>query len=559
VSENKIAAGYIRVSSREQAATGESLSTQHKAIKNFVKSQDWKLTKIYADEGISGGSVNGREALKQLLKDAQNKKFNVLVVHRLSRFGRNARDLLNNVEELKESGVEFRAIKEGMDFSNPYGRTMLVMLSGMAQLEREIIREQGLENRIAKGRKGKIIAGRPPFARIKNNSTGEFELDKKKAKLIRWAAKKYLNGGSLYEISHVLKTKHKLPLSYPYLIKVLTQKCGDTWKVKFKNEDPILTKMPRILSDTTIQAIKDRVKHNTVFNRTDVDRYLLTGFIRCEECGKAIYGQTQRKKYKYYMHPSKPHYDTCKAFHSIPLEMIDNAVLETIWDYTFDREGFNKAIKDNLPDVKHVESLKKKIRIDEKELKIIDKNLYKLSEWIISGDVSKSTVQQKEKELYERKHFIEKELEKNRNKLNDLPPLDQVKKDAEGVRKTLLKKFQSKQHLRDMPFDEKKQLLYRFFGGGKKEEDGYWVDGENRHYGIYVFKSKGGLWKYRIISKLVGFDEELCFGRTIKGNDINYLYNDVADNMRKRLDEELCEDTNSLYMTSKQEYRHVNR
>ena len=556
MSEKKRACGYIRVSSKQQAASGESLTTQRTAIKDFVKAQGWKLTKIYADEGISGSSTKERPDLVQLLKDAQNKKFDVLIVHRLSRFGRNARDLLNNVEELKVAGVEFRAIKEGMDFSTSYGRSMLVMLSGMAQLEREIIGEQGLENRIAKGRKGEIIAGRFPFARIKNNNTKKVELDEDKAKFIRWAAKEYLNGGSLYKISHELKTKYNLPLSYPHLIKVLTQKCGDTWLVKFKGEKPISINMPRILDDTTIQAIKNRLEHNRIFNRTDVAKYLLTGFIRCDECGKAIYGQTQREKYRYYMHPAKMD-ETCKAFHSIPLEIIDKAVLETLWDYTYDREGFNRAIKDNLPDVKLVESLKKKIKNDEKQLKKIDKDLYKLSEWVLSGDVKKTTIQQKEKELYEGKNLIEKELEKNRNKLNSLPELEQVKKDAEEIRKTLLKEFQSKQHLKDMPFDDMKQLLYKFFGGGKKEEDGYWVDGENRHYGVYVRKSKSGLWHYRVVSKLVGYDDEL-FNRTIKGDNINYCFEDVGRKIRKQLNEKMRKDTNESYKTNKLEYQHAN-
>ncbi len=105
MSEKKRAVGYVRVFSKQQASSGESLTTQRKAIKDFVKSQGWKLGKVYADEGISGGSVKERKDLQQLLEDAQNKKFDVLVIHRLSRFGRNARDLLNNYEQLKEAGV----------------------------------------------------------------------------------------------------------------------------------------------------------------------------------------------------------------------------------------------------------------------------------------------------------------------------------------------------------------------------------------------------------------------------------------------------------------------
>ena len=89
------AAGYIRVSSQGQAESGESLHTQKKSIKDFVKAQDWTLTTVYEDAGISGGSIDKRLALQKLLSDGAQGAFQTLVIHRLSRFGRNARELLN--------------------------------------------------------------------------------------------------------------------------------------------------------------------------------------------------------------------------------------------------------------------------------------------------------------------------------------------------------------------------------------------------------------------------------------------------------------------------------
>lgn len=100
------AAGYIRVSSKDQVS-GESLTTQRKSIESFALQHNYQLTEIYEDAGISGGTVKDRPALLRLLKDAQGGKFNVLIIHRLSRFGRNARELLNNVEQLNQVGIEF--------------------------------------------------------------------------------------------------------------------------------------------------------------------------------------------------------------------------------------------------------------------------------------------------------------------------------------------------------------------------------------------------------------------------------------------------------------------
>lgn len=50
------AIGYVRISSKEQI-DGDSLTTQRGSIEDFTKQQGYKLIEIYADEGISGGSV----------------------------------------------------------------------------------------------------------------------------------------------------------------------------------------------------------------------------------------------------------------------------------------------------------------------------------------------------------------------------------------------------------------------------------------------------------------------------------------------------------------------
>ena len=71
----KKAVGYIRVSTTAQAKEGESLSTQEEVIKKYCEKEEIELTKIYKDQGISGGSINGRPGLLTLLEDI--KKFGV--------------------------------------------------------------------------------------------------------------------------------------------------------------------------------------------------------------------------------------------------------------------------------------------------------------------------------------------------------------------------------------------------------------------------------------------------------------------------------------------------
>jgi site-specific DNA recombinase len=209
VMETKIkAAGYVRVSSKEQV-DGESLSTQRKSITDFALQHDYKLTEIYADEGISGGTVKDRHALLRCLQDGQNGKFKVLIIHRLSRFGRNARELLKNHKELKGAGIELISISEKIDFTSSYGEFMLIMLAAVAQLERDIIREQMLENRIAGAKKGMPTVGKKPYGREFNKETKEWTVDDDAVKLMTRVADEFLSGKStLREIARTT------PMSY---------------------------------------------------------------------------------------------------------------------------------------------------------------------------------------------------------------------------------------------------------------------------------------------------------------------------------------------------------
>jgi site-specific DNA recombinase len=502
------AAGYVRVSSKEQTE-GESLSTQRESIRNFMKGQGWRLTDIYADEGISGGSVKERSALLKCMRDGQDGKFDVLVIHRLSRFGRNARELLINHDELRNVGVELRSISEGIDFGNKYGKAMLGMFAVMAELERDIIRETMLENRIARGRKGIPTVGKLPFARTFNRDTGQWELDEEKAKLLRWAADEYLKGESLRDISETLRTRYKLPLGYHFLITVLSKRCGDTWTVNFKGEEPIIYQIPRILDDDTIQRIRQRLEHNRIECRKDVRKYAMTGFIRCEACGKSLAGQTQVNRYgthfPYYRHPGGK-YEPCKAMNSVPLKLIEKAIFKTIFENTVDVPAFEEAIKESLPDEKLIKSLERRVRAGEKELKRLDRELDKLVEAVLTGTLKKGTVRNKEKSLYEAKATVTEELEGQRERLRSMPSIERVKRESEAIRLQLLEHFGSEDRLQEMSFDEKKTLLHWLFDG---------KDSHGTPYGIYLSKRGNGVYDYFLYGRITGL-------RTVKGEDINY-------------------------------------
>ena len=91
---------YTCVSIEDQAKEGYSLEVQREYLEFFAKREGYEIYKVYCDDGISAYSTR-RPALQELMKDAKDKKFNLVLVYKIDRFSRRLKDLLNLVEELE--------------------------------------------------------------------------------------------------------------------------------------------------------------------------------------------------------------------------------------------------------------------------------------------------------------------------------------------------------------------------------------------------------------------------------------------------------------------------
>lgn len=98
-----------------------------------------------AVEETGSGARNDRPGLAQVLDAARRGKVSAVLVYKLDRFGRSALDLLANIEALNKAGVRFIAVTQGMDIGaggDPMSKLMLTMLAGVAEFERDLIRER---------------------------------------------------------------------------------------------------------------------------------------------------------------------------------------------------------------------------------------------------------------------------------------------------------------------------------------------------------------------------------------------------------------------------------
>ncbi len=155
---------YTRVSTSMQV-DGYSLDAQKDKLHKYADYQDMIIAGEYSDEGKSGKSVEGRPQFQQMLSDIESGKDNVdyVLVFKLSRFGRNAADVLSSLQRMQDFGVNLICVEDGIDSSKEAGKLMISVLSAVAEIERENILVQTMEGRRQKAREGKWNGGFAPY------------------------------------------------------------------------------------------------------------------------------------------------------------------------------------------------------------------------------------------------------------------------------------------------------------------------------------------------------------------------------------------------------------
>lgn len=143
------AAIYARVSTADQTCENQLLE-----LHRYATARGWTVVD-YVDQGVSGAK-DRRPALDTLLADARRRRFDILVVWRLDRLGRNLRHLVTLLEDVQALGIAFVSLAEGIDATTPAGKLQMHILAAIAEFERARIAERvraGLARAKAQGQR----------------------------------------------------------------------------------------------------------------------------------------------------------------------------------------------------------------------------------------------------------------------------------------------------------------------------------------------------------------------------------------------------------------------
>ena len=404
---------YTRVSTAIQTE-GFSLDAQKQRILEAAKYMHLRICGEYSDAGFSGKNISGRVQFQQMMADIAAKKDNVkyVLVFKLSRFGRNAADVLSSLQFMQDYGVNLFCVADNIDSAADSGKLLISVMSAVAEIERENILVQSMSGRKNKASKGGWNGGKAPYGYELQN--GQLQIVEDEVAAIRDTFDLYIstNKGAGYVASelnkrYTKKVKHpsdvnkftvdfvKRVVDNPiYCGKIaygrtvsekIEGKRNEFHRILQKDDSKIIlsdgSHTPIISVETWEMARQKRVDNATSPEKVNKDHdYILAGLIRCPYCGTKMYGRMNGKKdkgdgtfyepsYSYVcrMHAASKSVE-CPKPTSLSEKKLAKAVRDIIVSLVHD-DGFHDLVERSLAEKFDAEVLTEQIEAAEKELR----------------------------------------------------------------------------------------------------------------------------------------------------------------------------------------------
>lgn len=423
---NKVAL-YVRVSTTSQLEEGYSIEEQKSKLESYCDIKDWHVYKVYTDGGFSG-STTERPALEQLIKDAQSKLFDTVLVYKLDRLSRSQKDTLYLIEDIfLKNNIEFVSLLENFDTSTPFGRAVIGLLSVFAQLEREQIKERMQLGKLGRAKAGKsMMWAKTSYGYNYDKETGSMTVNEYEALAVKEIYSSYLAGMSITKLRDKINEEYpKQPAwSYRTIRGILANPvyCGLN---QFKGQTFQGTHKPIISLVDFEQTQRELAKRQQTAKELSNPRpfqakYMLSGLAQCGYCHaplKVILGQkrkdgTRFKRYECYQrHPRKTKgvtvYNDNKKCESgyYDMELLEHYVLTRIAQLQNDPDKIKELFSDDTSPAVDKQAIQK--QIDSLTLK-----LSKLNDLYLDDRITLDELRAKSSDFIKQRTALEEEMKK---------------------------------------------------------------------------------------------------------------------------------------------------
>lgn len=447
VSPKKVAI-YARVSTTEQAEEGYSIDEQIRVLKEFCEKEGYGVYDEYVDRGISGKNITGRPAIKRLLADAEQKKFDIVLVWKMNRLARKSLDLMNIVEQLNSKNIAFRSYTEKYETETPTGKLHFQMMAAIAEYERNNIAENVKMGMIARAKDGQWNGGQVMGYDVvekdsenkKRKQTG-LQINEQEAKIIRLIFQMYTTGHGYKAIANKInqdgyRTKKNKTFSLNAIKTIVTNpvyagyiryNVRRDWNEKRRNNinpNPIIVKgeHPSIISEETWKIAQKVYKERSCKpNRIHEGVFPLTGIMRCPQCGAGmVIGRTtnrtksgEKRVLEYYVCGAWKNKGTvaCRS-NAVRTEYADDYVLNKL-EALMKSEHLTKKLVDNINTKQQslVAPLQREYEQYLQELERYKKKSVKLLDAFTDEVISKEVFQRKSRSIEETMTNLKAQME----------------------------------------------------------------------------------------------------------------------------------------------------
>jgi DNA invertase Pin-like site-specific DNA recombinase len=327
------AVGYVRVSSvrGREGDDFHSPELQRQAIEDGARRHGYELIHVYEELDVSGRSGVHRPVFERMMDDARAGHFEAVIVAKLTRFGRSARDALNNIGKLDELNVALVAIDNDVAPSTPTGKFTRNVMLNIAEMESDRIseewravhahrRERGIAH-VPSGLYGYTVEG----AAIAG-------IDEKRAPAIRLAFELRDGGAGYGEIAKRLNALDFPPIKGDRL----SPKTVAKWL-----RNPHYAGLVRLPGGELIEAAHeplvaserwDRVQalHGTVNRQARFRAGLLSGVLVCSGCHYSLERKDGERDGPRYGCPSSKRVKACPCQVTIGAEQVERYVTDVL-------------------------------------------------------------------------------------------------------------------------------------------------------------------------------------------------------------------------------------
>ena len=309
---------YCRVSSDSEDQL-HSFTNQIRYYSTYVQGHpEYTLVDIYADEGITGTSMERRDEMNRMLADCKGGRIDRILTKSVSRFARNTEELLLSVRMLKEIGVSVYFEEQGIDTAKLIAEMILTMPGVVAQQESISISENMRWSYRKRMERGEFNCCKAAYGF--RMIDGLLEIFEPEAKVVRWMFRLALRGIGRQSIANLLTAKN---ISTPsggriwsytsvdqilrnprYMGDAILQERYTTQTLPFKRkknngEMPkyyVENANPAIVTREVFEAVQILLEKRRGSSYAQRNRYPFSGILYCPDCGKTFRRQTTNGK-----------------------------------------------------------------------------------------------------------------------------------------------------------------------------------------------------------------------------------------------------------------------